>query len=363
VRVWPTLTSAGTDTAPSMWNNTHVPVETDTGILLVGPDGHDGRLSAWDVATGTSVGPIGVLHDDVWSRKVNTTAACRIDDHPIVVAGYDDETIAILDLNARILRDELPVSGSAVRDLHLATPPGSTVVVCATTDGAICCYDLDRSRWITEKHHFYDSSFMLDTIRLDDRRIAVTSGYDASIGCLVLRLWDIDACAFVNETFTTVKVDDHDFSRYGGPVASGYIDGQPIVILMGNGSSVRVWDLRSGELIKTGFVEDGHKMMSHHISIERLCSRDVIISGGYAGALSIWNLDGTVHAIIEIGQSTSAWHVIPPDGLIVGGAKGILKLRLTPECLVSEVGDPSLYWVDNRPRRRQPPTSARSISH
>ncbi|MGH3430203.1 MAG: hypothetical protein ACRDQZ_21985, partial [Mycobacteriales bacterium] len=61
---------------------------------------------------------------------------------------------------------------------------------------------------------------------------------------------------------------------------------------------------------------------------------DVIISGGYAGALSIWNLSGTIHATIEVGYSTSAWHVIPPDSLIVGGPSGILKLRLDPDFLM-----------------------------
>jgi WD40 repeat protein len=103
---------------------------------------------------------------------------------------------------------------------------------------------------------------------------------------------------------------------------------------MGNESAVRVWDLRSGELLKTGFVEDGHQMATHHVSLDRLHGHDVIISGGYAGALSIWNLSGTIDTTIEVGHSTSAWHVIPPDSLIVGGSMGFLKLRLTPDFLL-----------------------------
>jgi hypothetical protein len=77
-------------------------------------------------------------------------------------------------------------------------------------------------------------------------------------------------------------------------------------------------------------------MSTHHVSISRLHDHDVIISGGYAGALSIWNLSGTIRTTIEIGYSTSAWQVMPPDSVIVGGPVGLLKLNLTPGFLVGE---------------------------
>jgi WD40 repeat protein len=140
----------------------------------------------------------------------------------------------------------------------------------------------------------------------------------------------------VSETLASLDFDD----RLGPTedflcnLAAGHVDGRVIAVWMGNESAVRVWDLRSGELLKTGFVEDGHQMATHHVSLDRLHGHDVIISGGYAGALSIWNLSGTIDTTIEVGHSTSAWHVIPPDSLIVGGSMGFLKLRLTPDFLL-----------------------------
>lgn len=152
----------------------------------------------------------------------------------------------------------------------------------------------------------------------------------------MLHLRDIDAGAIVSETLATL--DFHDSlgptEDHVGHLAAGHADGRAIAVWMAGGSTVRVWDLRSGELIKTGFVEDGHQMATHHVSIDRLHGHDVIISGGYAGALSIWDLSGNIRTI-EVGYSTSAWHVIPPDGLIVGGRKGVLKLKLTPGFLVN----------------------------
>lgn len=117
-------------------------------------------------------------------------------------------------------------------------------------------------------------------------------------------------------------------------VAAGHVDGRTIAVAMGYSTAVRVWDLRSGELIKTGFVEDGHRMATDHVSINRLHGHDVIISGGHAAALSIWNLSGTIATTIEVGYSTSVWHVLPPDSIIVGGSMGILKLKLTPSSLM-----------------------------
>lgn len=230
------------------------------------------------------------------------------------------------------------MSDSAVVVLRAAPSPGTPVIVCASADGAISCYDLDQSTWITRGTRLYQSGGIeLDTTYIDGRRIAVTLGCDIEHSRAALRLWDIDAGTIVTETLATLDLNDRlgPTEDHLAHLAAGHVDGRDIAVWMGGGSTVRVWDLRSGELIKTGVVEDGHRMATHHVSIDRLHGHDVIISGGYAGALSIWNLSGTICATIEVGYSTSAWHIMPPDSLIVGGLRGILKLRLTSGFLVN----------------------------
>ncbi|MGH4007532.1 MAG: WD40 repeat domain-containing protein [Pseudonocardiaceae bacterium] len=335
IRAWQALNSdpPTNEPWPYLRGNRHVLANANAGMLLLGPD-RDGRLSRWDATTGGNLGAMPGLSEHTSSSKVCAMTACRVGDRPVVVAGYDDGSMAILDLNSGVLIDKLVVSDSAVVALCVAPSPGAPVVVCSTADGAISCYELDQATWITRGSGLYDSGaevdLELDTTHLDSRRVAVTSGYDVSIARIVLRLWDIDSSTILNESLATLEVDDNLFGRHGGPFAAGYVDGQPVAVRMGGGSAVRVWDLRSGELIKTGFIEDGHRMASHGVSIDRLHGHDVIISGGYAGALSIWNLSGTIRTTIEVGYSTSGWHVIPPDSIIVGGPMGILKLRLTP---------------------------------
>lgn len=333
VRTWQVLSSdSGTEVWPRMWAHSHVLANTDTGMLLLGPD-HDGRLSRWDVATGENLGALPGLSKHTSSSKVRATTDCRIGDCSVVVAGYDDGSIAILDLNTGSLINELAVSDSAVMTLRIASSPGTSVVVCSTADGVISCYDLDRSTWLTRGSRPYDSGGRLrdfDTTDVNGCRVVVTLGQEASNTRTVLHLWDIEARRMVKETFAVLDSEE-DFWC----VAAGNVDGQTIAVAMGDGSAVRVWDLRSGELIKTGFIEDGHQMASHGVSIGRLHGHDVIISGGYAGALSIWNLSGTIRTTIEVGYSTSGWTVIPPDSIIVGGPMGILKLRLTRGFLVN----------------------------
>ncbi len=330
IRAWSVLSSDSlTDAWPRMWGgrNSHTLANADSRMLLLGPDS-DGQLSRWDVATGTNLGALPGLSERSSSSTVCATTTYLIDDRPVVVAGYDDGSITILDLNAGAPINELSVSDSAVLALRIASSPGAPVLVCSTADGAISCYNLDKFTWTTKGGRIYNSGTELrtfDTTHLDGRRIAVALGHDASNARTVLHLWDIDADRMAKENFATLDSDE-DF--WG--VAAGHVDGQAITVAVDYGSNVRVWDLRSGELIKTGFVEDGHRMALHGVSIDRLHGHDVIISGGYAGALSIWNLSGNIRTTIEFGSSISGWHVMPPDSIIVGGSMGILKLRLTP---------------------------------
>jgi WD40 repeat protein len=173
VRTWPPGSSdSRTEAGPYLRLHRHVLAYADTGMLLLGLD-RDGRLRRWDAASGAALGASPGLPEPAASSRVDAMTACQIGERPVVVAGYDDGRLAILDLNTGEVIDELVVSDSAVMALHLAPVPGTPVVVCATADGAISCYDLDQSTWITRGTRLYDSGGVeLDTTYLDGRRIA-----------------------------------------------------------------------------------------------------------------------------------------------------------------------------------------------
>jgi len=338
VRLWQTLPETTSEMALRMDSHTHVVTEVGSRQVLVGP-GKNGGLSACDVTTGTNFDLLNGLTERLSSRMANASVACRVGDCSIMIVGYDDGTLAVLNLDEETVLDEITVSDSSVESLGVVTSSGPPVVVCATADGAISSYNLTDRSWIARTNHLYDSSFAMKIIDFENRRVGVTSGYDISSGLMVFRIWDIDAGIVIEENFATLEADDRLFGRHEIlPMATGYVDGQAVVVCVGGGSAVRVWDLRSGELIRTGFLADGHQMVLHDVSIGRLCGHDVIISGGYAGALSIWNLRGDIFSIVEIGHSVSSWWAIPPGGLIVSGHHGTVRLDLTEGFLMKRFG-------------------------
>jgi WD40 repeat protein len=144
----------------------------------------------------------------------------------------------------------------------------------------------------------------------------------------VVQVWDLDADA------ATVRSPTFGGSRRWS-VAAGTVGGRAVAVAVGDGSAVGVWDLRSGEPIRQGTLDDGHRMALHRASIERLGGRDVVVTGGHVGALSLWNLDGSIRATIELGYSVGHWCALSDDAMIVGGARGFARLHLTPSMLSS----------------------------
>lgn len=242
---------------------------------------------------------------------VRAVASGQVGDRHVVAVGYDDDTLAVVDLGsgAPIFR----MSSITVVALRTAPPPGPPLLVCSGEDGTLSCFDLEGLRWTTSNCRLFTlpQPPQFDVVHLDGKRVLVAIGFDADDEHATIRTWDLDGGTVLDDLVATLEEDERVGPSRAFPacLAAGRVDGRDVVVWMGGGSAVRVWDLRSGEVLRTGYVEDGHRMATHHVSVERLHGQDVIVSGGYAGALSLWNLSGTISTTIEIGHATSG---VPP---------------------------------------------------
>jgi WD40 repeat protein len=301
-------------------------VDTPTGDLVIGK-GRDGRLDRWDARTGEPIGPPPGLAPPFTNRPM--TAIVRSPDGSHLIVATADGSVAVLDPHTGAQRDTYAAPGVVL--LGAVRVEGSRRVFCTADDGAVSCYDLDRRAWlVTGKQLSTGDAVPYDTRLVDiagePRVLRVVQHGD---GSQEVGVWDANLNRV--RSFPLPTAADSEFNC----VAAGVVDRTTVVVAMGGGSAVRVWDYRTGNVLTDGSVDDGHRMASHYASIETICGLDLVVSGGYAGALSLWNLTGTVDRVVDIGYSTSGWQTIPGTGsLIVGGAMGILRLDLTRDWLL-----------------------------
>jgi WD40 repeat protein len=112
-------------------------------------------------------------------------------------------------------------------------------------------------------------------------------------------------------------------------LAVGNIGGKPVAICVGSDSRCHAWDLRDGTLRLDRELDDGHGMELGAVTIGELQGRHVIVSSGYAGAVTLWNLDGSITQIIETGSPVYGLAIDGPKQIICSGLMGILAVEIT----------------------------------
>jgi WD40 repeat protein len=336
IRYWrPGITGKAVEVWPKMrGKGTHVLVDSNAGWHLLGLN-HNDILDRWDAATGRCLGLPSHFPDDLSTQPITAVASQSNDERPVLVVSTTKESLLVVETQTGEVLDSIAVPDSRISGLHLSAVGGTYRVIFSTSDGTINCYDLERREWRIQARALYQDEERLrymDVVQLDGRSWIISLGHRLD-KTTTIDIWDIETDLTRVRTLIASPASDPELWK----VTAGSVDGTHVAVAMGDSSAVRVVDFQTGELIKGGFVEDGHRMASHHVSIEQLCGLDVIVSGGYAGALSLWNLTGTINRIIDIGYATSGWKVVPGTGdLIVGGAMGMLRLNITRPWLLRD---------------------------
>ncbi len=97
-----------------------------------------------------------------------------------------------------------------------------------------------------------------------------------------------------------------------------------VLATAGNDQSVRIWDVASGQLLRTLL---GHTDQVSSLAFSSDGSR--LFSGGGDQGIRIWNLESTMPSLTLAGHRGSVWSAVPsPDGrlLATGGADHVIRI-------------------------------------
>ena len=114
------------------------------------------------------------------------------------------------------------------------------------------------------------------TGELDGRPVVVSGSGDGTV-----RVWDLATGALVGDPFT---------GHSGGVHAVGVteLDGRPVVVSGGGDGTVQVWDLATGRPVSDQFT--GHTGWVHAVATGELDGRPVVVSGGGDRTVQVWDL-------------------------------------------------------------------------
>ncbi|AGZ43225.1 peptidase C14 caspase catalytic subunit p20 [Actinoplanes friuliensis DSM 7358] len=119
-------------------------------------------------------------------------------------------------------------------------------------------------------------------------------------------------------------------------IVTGKITGRGVAVGIGASSHVHVWDATKGTLLVDTIIDDGHRMALSDAVVAPLHGRDVVVTGGYAGAIAIWDLDGRVGEVIELGSPVWSLAVVGGDTIVAGGPSGLIAITLGRDAVLTD---------------------------
>ena len=207
------------------------------GSPLAVKDKPGGKLRIWDLATGTPAREI-LLDPHITKIAVGESTGCAI-----VVAGYGDGTLRLVDLASGAVRTERAAHTDQITALTVGTAEGQSVAVSGAADGTV-------------------------------------------------RAWSVATGAPLGEAFIAHRKIPQDAGDAAGSIkvsalAIGELEGRTVVVSGGEDGTVAVWDPRDGTPI--GEPTKLHPGEVVDLALVHLEGRVVVVSGGHNG-ISIWEL-------------------------------------------------------------------------
>jgi WD40 repeat protein len=305
----------------------------DRAVAVSG--GADTTVRVWDLTDGTPLG--------VWSHgaRLGAVTVAALDGRPVVVSGGIDGMVRVWSL-----ADGSPIGGPLVGSEHpnalmrmvfsvaAGALHGRPVVVAGGSDGSIRVWDLSKRDLVGEPIppvyirglSFPQQMYAVATGDLDGCPVVVSGGSEG-----IVRVWDLASVRPLGdplpspEAFGTIHA-----------IAIGELDGSLVAVVgwtasLGKDCEVGIWDLANRR--RVGMPLRGHECGIlagiKTVAIGRVDGRTVVVSGADDGTIRVWDPsqpDAT--QVIVLPAASNSLALTPTGACIVGTAQGLVALQL-----------------------------------
>jgi WD40 repeat protein len=238
------------------------------------PGGQPGKraLGAWAIANGDEIGNYRQVRLDT-TEELRCLALGNAGGE-VIVLGYDDGAVHLLDASARRVRSRLTAHSGAVVAVGLLVAGDRTMVLSAGDDSVVQVSDPangESLRTIRTDASVCTAAFGV----VDNRPVAVTGGRDGTV-----RSWD----PVTGQPFASPPTG-HD-----GPVTAVALGtaGSPVVVSGGADGTVRIWEAATGAPIGDPLV--GHAGAVTAVACVAVDGCPTVVSGGADRTVRYWSL-------------------------------------------------------------------------
>ena len=274
-------------------------------------------MTTWNSATGQKI--------IEWAAGGALTRAVGVDvpGHCLIATDGDKEDIRLWNPTSGQLDMSLHLpKGTRITGLAAWNTNGRSLLAAGSADGRLHVWDVLAQTPLYAPVTCGPTGPLLAIESVDDVPHILTIGHSDTRP----RLWNLVTGEASSTTFQPLQPEERDDVS---DLAVGNIDGKQVAICVCTSARCHAWDLRDGTLLLDSELDDGHGMALWAVTIGELKGRHVVVSSGYAGAVTLWNLDGSIKQIIETGSPVSSLAIDGQKRIICSGIMGILATEIT----------------------------------
>jgi WD40 repeat protein len=249
-----------------------------TQVAVTG-DGGEPTVRVWAVRTGEMLGQLPIKRTKrgyVWS-----IACAEVDGVPVAVTGEShewdsDDTVRVWDLRTRQMLGQ-PLTVHDADDVACTTIDGTPVaVVGGQYDEIVRVLDLRTRQIVRRIRAGYHRARRVACTDVDETPVALTGGHDG-----VVRMWNLRTGQMIGQPFTG-------HTDYVSAIACTHVDGIPVAVTGSADGTTRMWNLRSGREFGPPLVARANAFTP--VACGEIDGRPVAITASGDRMVQVWDL-------------------------------------------------------------------------